>query len=243
MFPFDTPIYLINLYEFTMKVCRRTGGMEVYYKTFLKEDLMRIDDLAVRQYSQPAVQSKSAQAVSTSAEDQSQAVSSTTEKQPDVDRVELSKDAKDVTKMSDSERASLVQSLKDDLNNQMTRFTNMMVQNFQKQGINFSLANGDDFWKMMASGNYTVDAKTKADAQAAISEDGFWGVKQTSQRIFDFAAALAGDDAEKMKTFQDAVEKGFSQAEDAWGGSLPSICGETHSAVNQLFDEYYEQHK
>ena len=105
------------------------------------------------------------------------------------------------------------------------------------------MANGDDFWKMMASGNYTVDAKTKADAQAAISEDGFWGVKQTSQRIFDFASALAGDDPELMKKYQAAVDKGFSQAEEAWGGSLPSICGDTHSAVNKLFDEYYEQHK
>ena len=31
------------------------------------------------------------------------------------------------------------------------------------------------------------------------SEDGYWGVKQTSSRIFDFAMALAGDDEEKMQ--------------------------------------------
>lgn len=206
---------------------------------------MRVDDSSVRLYNQQA-QTKSVSAVSASADKVAEIVSSNTEKQPDVDRVEISKDGKDAvstTKMSDSERASLVQSLKDDLNNQMTRFTNMMVQNFQKQGINFSMANGDDFWKMMASGNYTVDAQTKADAQAAISEDGYWGVKQTSQRIFDFAAALAGDDVEKMEKYQKAVEKGFSQAEDAWGGSLPSICGDTKSAINKLFDDYYAQRK
>ena len=156
---------------------------------------------------------------------------------------ELSSDAKATSKMSDSERAALVKSLKDDLTNQMTRFTNMMVQNFQKQGINVSMANGNDFWRMMASGDYTVDAKTKAEAQEAISEDGYWGVKNTSQRIFDFASALAGDDPEKMKKYQDAVEKGFSQAEEAWGGSLPSICGDTHEAVNKLFDEYYAKNK
>ena len=201
---------------------------------------MRVDqDATMRVYSQP-VQTKSPSAVSSAAvEKQTADVAASAEKQPDVDRVELSQDAKATTKMSASDRASLVQSLKDDLNNQMSRFTNMMVQNFQKQGINFSMANGDDFWKMMASGNYTVDAKTKADAQAAISEDGFWGVKQTSQRIFDFASALAGDDPELMKKYQAAVDKGFSQAEEAWGGSLPSICGDTHSAVNKLFDDYY----
>lgn len=206
---------------------------------------MRVDqDMAMRLYSQPT-QTKTASAVAAAADKQVADVadSKDAEKKPDVDRVELSSDAKAAYKMSDSERASLVKSLKDDLNNQMTRFTNMMVQNFQKQGINVSMANGDDFWKMMASGNYTVDAKTKAEAQEAISEDGFWGVKNTSQRIFDFASALAGDDPEKMKKFQEAVEKGFSQAEDAWGGSLPSICGETHEAVNKLFDDYYAQHK
>ena len=203
---------------------------------------MRVDqDSTMRVYSQP-VQTKSATAVS-AADKQIADVAASAERQPDVDRVELSKDAKSVSKMSDSERASLVKNLKDDLNNQMSRFTNMMVQNFQKQGINFSMANGDDFWKMMASGNYTVDAKTKAEAQQAISEDGFWGVKQTSQRIFDFESALAGDDPELMKKYQTAVEKGFSQAEDAWGGSLPGICGDTHEAINKLFDEYYEQHK
>lgn len=202
---------------------------------------MRVDqDMAMRVYSQPT---QTASAVSSAAEKQTADVAAGAEKQPDVDRVELSKDAKAASKMSDSERASLVQSLKDDLNNQMSRFTNMMVQNFQKQGINFSMANGDDFWKMMASGNFTVDEKTKAEAQQAISEDGYWGVKQTSQRIFDFASALAGDDVELMKKYQAAVEKGFGEAEKSWGGSLPSICGDTHTAVNKLFDDYYAQHK
>lgn len=206
---------------------------------------MRVDqDSAMRLYNQSLQATKSASAVSAvSTETKAAEETAAKAEKPDVDRVELSKDAKTTTKMSDSERASLVQSLKDDLNNQMSRFTNMMVQNFQKQGINFSMANGDDFWKMMASGNYTVDAQTKADAQAAISEDGYWGVKQTSQRIFDFAAALAGDDVELMEKYQKAVEKGFGQAEDAWGGSLPSICGDTKTAIDKLFDDYYAEHK
>ena len=115
------------------------------------------------------------------------------------DRVEFSKDTKVTNKMSDSERAALVKSLKADLDNQRARFTNMMTQMFQKQGITGMTAQGDDMWRRIASGNFTVDAQTKAEAQEAISEDGYWGVKQTSQRIFDFAYALAGDDPEKMK--------------------------------------------
>lgn len=202
-------------------------------------------DLTARQYAQNIGQYATTNAAAANEavkKPENQGAEATNPKTPDTDRVELSGDTKVITKMSDSERAALVKSLKDDLENQMTRFTNMMVQNFQKQGINASMANGDDFWKMMASGKYSVDAQTKADAQEAISEDGYWGVKQTSQRIFDFAHALAGDDVEKMQKFQKAVEKGFEQAGAAWGGDLPSICGDTHDAVNKLFDDFYAKH-
>lgn len=192
-------------------------------------------DVAVRQYTRNV---QSAKAVTAPAADTKEEASAGAV-QKDVDRAEFSKDTAVTGKMSDSERAALVQSLKDDLNNQMSRFTNMMTQMFQKQGITGNLSQGNDFWRFMASGNYTVDAQTKADAQAAISEDGYWGVSKTSQRIFDFAHALAGDDPEKMKEMQAAVEKGFKQAEEAWGGSLPSICGDTHSAIGKLFDDYY----
>ena len=200
-------------------------------------------DYAVRQYSQNTkATAQTSVAGSTSAAASEKAAETTSKTTaPDVDRVEFSRDT-DITKMSDSDRAALVQSLKDDLDNQMSRFTNMMTQMFQKQGVTAASLQGDNFWKFMASGNYTVDAQTKAEAEQAISEDGYWGVKQTSQRIFDFAAALAGDDVDTMKKMQAAVEKGFEQAGAAWGGDLPSICGDTHTAVGKLFDEYYASH-
>ena len=186
-------------------------------------------DLAVRQYAQATQSAKTTAANSANAE-VSQVAPEASAVKPDVDRVELSKDT-DITKMSESDRNKLVDSLKADLDNQMSRFTNMMVQTFQKQGISAASLQGDNFWKFMASGNYTVDAKTKAEAEEAISEDGFWGVKQTSQRIFDFAKAVAGDDVDTMKKMQAAVEKGFEQAGAAWGGDLPSICGDTHLSL------------
>lgn len=197
-------------------------------------------DLAVRQYAQNTPSAKTS-AVTNTNTPVSEAAPETSQNKPDVDRVELSADA-NVTKMTDADRSKLVESLKADLDSQMSRFTNMMVQTFQKQGISAASLQGDNFWKFMASGNYTVDAKTKAEAEEAISEDGYWGVKQTSQRIFDFAKAVAGDDAETMKKMQAAVEKGFEQAGAAWGGELPSICGDTHTAVGKLFDEYYASH-
>ena len=121
----------------------------------------------------------------------------------------------------------------------MTRFINMMTQTFQKQGMTAKSAEDDSFWRMFASGNLQVDAETKAQAQEAISENGYWGVKQTSERIFQMAQALAGDDPEKMKVMQDAVKRGYEAAGKAWGGELPGIAGETISAVDKMFEDYF----
>ena len=78
---------------------------------------MRVDqDMAMRLYSQPT-QTRNASAVAAAADKQvtDAAANKDAEKKPDVDRVELSNDAKVTSKMSDSERAALVKSLKDDL--------------------------------------------------------------------------------------------------------------------------------
>jgi hypothetical protein len=84
-----------------------------------------------------------------------------------------------------------------------------------------------------------VSAADIEQAKKDIAEDGYWGVKQTSQRLFDFASALAGDDPEKMKEMQAAMEKGFKEATGAWGDELPEICKDTLDAANKMFDDYY----
>ena len=76
-----------------------------------------------------------------------------------------------------------------------------------------------------------------------ISEKGYWGVEQTSKRMFDFASALAGDDVEKMKEMQKAMEKGYKEATKAWGQKLPEISKKTLDAANKLFEDYYTSKK
>ena len=88
-----------------------------------------------------------------------------------------------------------------------------------------------------------MDAQTKAQAQEDISEDGYYGIKQTSERLFDFASALAGDDVEQMKKMQAAMQKGFKEATGAWGKELPEICQKTLDAANKKFEEYYNSKK
>ncbi|MCM1272641.1 MAG: DUF6033 family protein [Clostridium sp.] len=145
-----------------------------------------------------------------------------------------------VTKMSAEDRAKIVSQLKADEEARQQSLTNLVQNMLGKQANAYGIAKGGDaMWKFIASGNYTVDAATKAQAQKDISEDGYWGVKQTSQRLFDFASALAGDDVEKMKEMQAAMHKGFKLATKSWGRKLPDISNATLDAANKLFDDYY----
>ena len=101
-----------------------------------------------------------------------------------------------------------------------------------------AIGTADDIWSFLRTGNFTVDAATKAQAQADIAEDGYWGVNQTSDRIIDFAKALCGGDPEKIEEMREAFEKGFKQAEKTWGGELPEISKKTYDAVMEKFDAW-----
>jgi len=80
-----------------------------------------------------------------------------------------------------------------------------------------------------------IDDETRAAAQEAIGEDGYYGVKKTSGRILDFAAAVAGSDPKKLAEMKAAFEAGFKQAADMWGDKLPEISQKTYDAVMQGF--------
>ena len=132
---------------------------------------------------------------------------------------------------------AIISRLKADAEARTQQLQQLVQQMISKQGNAYGQAN--DMWKFLASGYFTVDARTKAQAQADIAEDGYWGVKQTSERIFDFAKALSGGDMDKMKEMQAAFEKGFKQATKTWGKELPQISQDTRSAVNKLFEDFY----
>lgn len=204
---------------------------------------MQIDQVqSINRYRSVMQSAQAAETAKAPQEEEAKQTAAAAEPAASTDRVELSGDST-VWKMNKSDRAALVESLKEDQKNQMDRFVNMMAGIFQKQGITAATAGSDSFWRTIASGNFTVDAETKAAAQQAISEDGYWGVKQTSERIFSMAAALAGDNTELMEKMQAAVEKGFQRAGLAWGGKMPSITDDTHEAINKMFDEYYAANK
>lgn len=149
-----------------------------------------------------------------------------------------------INQMSKEDREALVKQLKEDQQAREESLLKLVNEMFTKQAEKNTFAmditeDDDSIWKFIASGEYTVDEATKKQAQEDIAEDGYWGVKQTSQRLFDFASALAGDDVDKMKEMQEAMEKGFQQATKSWGKDLPQISQDTLEAANKLFEDYY----
>ena len=76
-----------------------------------------------------------------------------------------------------------MQQLKADQESRQQSLTDLVQKMLGKQATTYGIAMGDDsIWKIFADGNFTVDEAAKAQAQEDISEDGYWGVKQTSQR-------------------------------------------------------------
>lgn len=139
------------------------------------------------------------------------------------------------TKKTYKPDTALINKLKADADARTSQLRSLVEQMMGKQATTYGNAN--DIWSFLRSGNYTVDPATKAQAQADIAEDGYWGVNQTSDRIIQFATALTGGDPDKIEAMRDAFKKGYAQAEKTWGGSLPEISQKTYDAVMEKFDK------
>lgn len=133
-------------------------------------------------------------------------------------------------------RQTIIDKLKADQEAQQKKLLDIVRKTISGQGN--AIASADDMWKFLASGNFTVDAKTKAQAKKDIAEDGYWGVEQTSDRILDFAKALSGNDPKQADKLLNAFKKGFDQATKAWGKKLPDISQRTYDAVVKKFEAW-----
>lgn len=149
---------------------------------------------------------------------------------------EAGKDNTEPAKKTYKADPQLVAKLKADAEARTAQLKSLVEQLITKQGQ--TIGKADDVWRFLADGNFTVDPATKAQAQADIAEDGYWGVEQTSDRIIDFAKALSGGEPGKMEEMLEAFKKGFKQATKTWGKELPEISQRTYDAVLEKFAAY-----
>ncbi|MCL2248531.1 MAG: hypothetical protein FWC13_04615 [Oscillospiraceae bacterium] len=100
---------------------------------------------------------------------------------------------------------------------------------------------GQGFWAQRAD-NLQLNATERAEAQALVAEDGFFGVSQTTDRIMDFARAMVGENAspEQIEEMRAAVQRGFDDVSRMFGGfdNLPQVSRDTHAAIMSQFDDW-----
>lgn len=129
--------------------------------------------------------------------------------------------------------------LKADADARLSQLKGIVEQLISKQGKASETASiWDQFRQGVLDGSIEVDEATAKQAAEDISEDGYWGVKQTSERILDFAKALSGGDSSKAEELRKAVQKGFKEAAKLWGDELPEISQKTYEAVMKGFDDW-----
>lgn len=113
-------------------------------------------------------------------------------------------------------RDNIIAKLKKDQESRMTSMQNLVQKLLNKQGSVFDLANGTNLAATFREAAANADPDTIKAAQEAISDDGYWGIKQTSDRMVSMAIALTGGDTDKADEMISAIEKGFKQATKSW---------------------------
>ena len=81
------------------------------------------------------------------------------------------------------------------------------------------------------------------EATDLVSENGFFGITQTSDRVSNFVFSFAGDDLEKLQKGRDGIVKGFEEANKMFGGNLPEISYKTQERTLALLDAKIESLK
>jgi hypothetical protein len=88
----------------------------------------------------------------------------------------------------------------------------------------------EDFQSFLDDIGYTgqsLDQISQEQAKELVSEDGFFGVQQTSQRMSDFVIDGADGDESLLRAGRDGILQGYEDAKEQWGGELPEISQKT----------------
>jgi hypothetical protein len=121
--------------------------------------------------------------------------------------------------------AATIEKMKAEAELKTAQLRSLVEKMLLKQGQKFTTL--ADAFDMIKEGTIEVDDETAAEAAKEVADDGYWGVEQTSERMFSFAKALAGNDSTKADSMLEALQKGYDEAAKQWGGELPEICQKT----------------
>jgi len=98
-----------------------------------------------------------------------------------------------------------------------------------------SVGEGLDLTALQYNGKPLTELSPE-EAQVLIADDGYFGVTQTAERISGFVLSGANDNLDRLQAGREGVLKGFQDAEEAWGGTLPEISYQTLEKALEIID-------
>ena len=132
--------------------------------------------------------------------------------------------------------AATIEKMKAEAEMKTAQLRSLVEKMLLKQGQKFtSLA---DTFDMIREGTIEVDDETAREAEKEVADDGYWGVEQTSERLFSFAKALAGNDPTKADAMLNALQQGFDEATKCWGDELPELCQKTLEVTKKKLTDW-----
>lgn len=125
------------------------------------------------------------------------------------------------------------------------QFSQIMLQvqstlEIKSNDISFKLEEVQEFKDFLKEVGYegeAIGSLSQEEATALVSEDGFFGIIQTSERISQFVLLAANGDEETLREGRTGILKGFEDAEKLWGSKLPDIAYETISKAVGMIDK------
>lgn len=137
-----------------------------------------------------------------------------------------------------TDRSAIVSQLKSDAEQRAAQLQSLVSKMLSKQGQTVNSL--EEAVLAIKNGKLNVDPATIAQAKKDTAEDGYWGVKQTSERLVSFAKALAGNDPAMADKMIAAFQKGYKQAAHVLGGasSMPGLCKQTYDETMKQLTEW-----
>ena len=106
----------------------------------------------------------------------------------------------------------------------------LVLNIFKEQGLDYKIET--------TAGEVDLESITPTEAQELVADDGYFGVENTAERIFNLAVGVAGGDITRIDAIKEGVNNGFQEALKAFGGELPEISYDTYDAVINKLDEW-----
>lgn len=139
-------------------------------------------------------------------------------------------------KLSQDEVASLKAEIEQNSKAFMSNSTNVQ-SSLSKGGFDAEYQEFQSFLSDIGYSGKPIAELSQEEAAELVSEDGFFGIDATSQRVADFVIQGSGGDEELMREGRRGVIEGYEQAVAAWGGELPEISQKTQERTLELIDK------